>query len=122
MPRSARPTFACAATLIALAMQWCLPLAHAVHQAAHAAAPHAHQHHDHHDHREEPGAPKDPRDESQCPSCQQLVLLRAFTPPDAPLTLVALESIEFGAADGYEAPSISHVHRSPAAPRGPPVR
>ena len=114
-----RFAFALAVTLLALAMQWCVPLAHAAHQraveagdveAAHASQPHDHGEHSEHRH-----------DESQCPTCQHFVALRAFTPAVAPVTLAAAGAVATGAAPQYVSPFASRFAHAPAVPRGPPV-
>ena len=119
MASRARITFALAVTLLALAMQCCVPLAHAAHQraveaadveAAHESRPHDHGEHSQHRH-----------DESQCPTCQHFVALRAFTPTGVPATLAAAGAVVSGAAPQYVSPFASRFAHAPAVPRGPPV-
>jgi len=116
----ARFMFALVVTLFTLAMQWCVPLAHAAHARAVAAAPveaaHAPDHHDRGEHSQHR------HDESQCPTCQHLIALRAFTPTVAPVTLAAAGAVATGPAPQYVNPFVSHFDRAPAVPRGPPVR
>ena len=119
----ARSTLALAATLLALAMQWCVPLAHAVHEASvqsiHRDA--AHESHHHHDSAEHAEHSEHRHDESQCPTCQQFVALRAFTPTVAPVTLAAAGAWSMVRASHYAEPFVSHFAHAPAVPRGPPV-
>jgi hypothetical protein len=120
MFRRTRSTFALVAALLALAIQCCVPLAHAVHERAvasvhpHAAAE-AHHHHD-------AGEQSEHRhDESRCPTCQHFLALRAFTPTVAPLTLVVVHESSLESAPSYAEPFVPQVAHAPAVPRGPPV-
>jgi hypothetical protein len=103
--------------LLALAMQWCVPLAHAVHEAAVVVPPVHHQQHD------DGGDKPDQRhDESHCPTCQQFASLRTCAPLVAPVALVAVGRVEAATPPEYLAPFVSHFSHAPAVPRGPPVR
>jgi hypothetical protein len=126
MSRRAHATFATAAALLALTMQWCIPFAHALHvgHARHAAAhaPPSQPGQGHHGHQHD-GHGEDPRgghDESQCPTCQQFVVLRSFAPLAVPVTLAEFDATASGAALAYDAPFVSRSHHAPAVPRGPP--
>jgi hypothetical protein len=121
MPGPGRPTFALVAALLALAMQWCVPLAHAAHQASVQPAHHdaTNESHHHHDHREHSGDGR--HDESQCPTCQHLLALRAFAPTIAPVTLARTRASSAAPAPLYNEPFVSPLAHAPAVPRGPPV-
>ena len=118
MCRRAFPTLAAVATLLALAMQWCAPVARAAHAAAHATE-HAHQHgpHGHDDASDENGS----HDESRCPTCQQLAMLRVVALPGAPVVVGVVDLVDVDEAPAFGEPLNGQARHSPAAPRGPPV-
>ena len=114
MFRRARPTFSLAAALLALAMQWCVPLAHASH-VAHAE--HDHAHHHGHDHE---GESRDGHDESRCPTCQQFARLRTVVLPVVFVAIEFVDVVDVADAPACGGPLNAQVHRPPAIPRAPP--
>ena len=119
MFRRARSMLATLATLLALAMQWCVPVARAAHAAVHQNAnQHHHDHHHGHDHESDEGGSSD---ESRCPTCQQLAMLRAVELPGTPVVVGFIDLLDVDEAPAFGGPLNGSVRHSPAAPRGPPV-